>query len=185
MIDLTRTIEDFWEYVREQKTELYNEFSLQHELGIFLRSKLPEYKVQFERNVSYFGIYSGTIKKEIDIVIFSPDRKEKYAIELKYPRNGQYPEQMYAFTKDILFIEELKALGFDATAAVTLVDDKPFYAGDNNSGIYQYFRGGKPIHGTIYRPTGSTKGKEHIDIKGEYTIKWKPIEKSMYYIVEA
>lgn len=88
MIDLTATIEDFWTCVKDQKIELYNEISLQHELGIFLRSKLPEYKVQFERNVSYFGIYSGTIKKEIDIVIFSPDRKEKYAIELKYPRNG-------------------------------------------------------------------------------------------------
>ena len=46
------------------KVEVYNEFSLQHELGIYLRDQLkknPEYqnyngyKVQFERNTKYFG----------------------------------------------------------------------------------------------------------------------------------
>lgn len=184
MINLSKCIEEFWFYAHEHNIELYNEFSLQHELGIFLRNKLPEYKVQFERNVSYFGIYTGTIKKEIDIVIFSNDKTEKYAIELKYPRNGQYPEQMYAFIKDILFMEELKALGFTSTAAVTLVDDKPFYIGENNSGIYQYFRAGKPIHGPIYKPTGTTKGIDHTDIIGEYYVKWKPTGRSMYYIVE-
>ena len=184
MIDLKICIEEFLDYVLEQNIKLYNEFSLQHELGIFLRNKLPDYKVQFERNISYFGIYTGTIKKEIDIAVFSEDKTEKYAIELKYPRNGQYPEQMYAFTKDILFMEELKALGFTSTAAVTLVDDKPFYNGENKSGIYQYYRGEQPIHGTVYRPTGSTKGIENIDIVGQYNIQWQPIGKRMYYIVD-
>lgn len=48
--------------------EVYNEFSLQHELGIFLRTKLTGYKVQFERNTKFFGI-SGTVKHEIDILV--------------------------------------------------------------------------------------------------------------------
>ncbi len=47
-------LEQFFTYVEDNKIELYNEFSLQHELGIYLRDKLPEYKIQFERNVSYF-----------------------------------------------------------------------------------------------------------------------------------
>lgn len=38
--------------VTSQNIDLYNEFSLQHELGIFLREALTPYKVQFERNVS-------------------------------------------------------------------------------------------------------------------------------------
>ena len=54
---------------------------------------------------------------------------EKYAIELKYPRNGQYPEQMYSFVKDIIFMEQLKTEGFDATFSMVLVDDKLFYEG--------------------------------------------------------
>ena len=97
-------IEEFFKEAIENNIEIYNEFSLQHELGIFLRNSLPEYKVQFERNISFFGI-SGTIKKEIDIVIYNDN--EKHAIELKYPVNGQYPETMFSFIKDIIF-ENLK-----------------------------------------------------------------------------
>ena len=85
---------------------IYNEFSLQHERGKFLREKLKGYKVQFERNTKYFGI-TGTTKHEIDVVVYNDT--EKYAIELKYPLNGQYPEQMFSFVKDIKFMEELKA----------------------------------------------------------------------------
>ncbi len=28
-------------------------------------------------------------------------------LELKYPRNGQHPEQMFSFCKEIAFVEEL------------------------------------------------------------------------------
>ena len=70
--------------------EIYNEFSLQHELGFFLRNLLPDCKVQFERNVkSLFPAIAAFTKREIDIAIVSRDKNElKFAIELKYPRNG-------------------------------------------------------------------------------------------------
>lgn len=42
----------------------------------------------------------------MDIVIYN--ESEKYAIELKYPQNGQYPEQMFSCVKDIKFMEELR-----------------------------------------------------------------------------
>ena len=99
-----------------------NEFSLQHEIGIFLRQHLQNHKVQFERNTKFFNI-SGTIKKEIDIVVYN--ETERFAIELKYPLNGQYPEQMYSFVKDIKFMEEVKEKGFTQTYVVALVKDKP------------------------------------------------------------
>ena len=101
MLDLNRLIAKFFSYTEKESIEIYNEFSFQHELGIFLRKELDSYKIQFERNVSYFSIDSKTIKKEIDISIFNNDKTEKYAIELKHPLNGQYPEQMYSFVKDI------------------------------------------------------------------------------------
>ena len=46
----------FMKLILEEKIEVYNEFSLQHELGIFLRNKLTNYKIQFERNTKFFDI---------------------------------------------------------------------------------------------------------------------------------
>ncbi|MBO4699194.1 hypothetical protein J5690_06240 [bacterium] len=155
--------------VAKGKVEVYNEFSLQHELGIYLRDQLknnPDYKVQFERNTKYFGFdlkdpeyeEEGKPKHEIDIAIFNADKSEKYAIELKYPRNGQYPETMYSFCKDIKFMEQCKQNGFDETFCLTLVDvgkgrykdaeksGNPFFSKplkQNNkykSYIYEFFR---------------------------------------------
>ena len=120
---IKKLLYEFMSMIEDNQIEIYNEFSLQHELGIFLREQLPNYKVQFERNTKYFGI-KGTIKHEIDIVAYND--KEKYAVELKYPVNGQYPEQMYSFIKDILFMEQLKDDGFDATYSLTVVNDKNF-----------------------------------------------------------
>lgn len=92
-------IQDFVQSVALGRIEIYNEFSLQHELGIHLRKQFPDLKVQFERNVSsLFGITSHFTKKEIDICVHSQDGTQKHsAFELKFPRNGQHPEQMFSF----------------------------------------------------------------------------------------
>jgi len=51
--------------------EIYNKCRLQHEMGVYLRQCLPAKKVQFERNVSYFGMNKiNFVKREIDIAIF-------------------------------------------------------------------------------------------------------------------
>lgn len=49
-------VKKFIDKIRKNEIEVYNEFSLQHELGIFLRSQIKDVKVQFERNVSYFNL---------------------------------------------------------------------------------------------------------------------------------
>lgn len=176
---LKKILDQFIREIREGKVEVYNEFSLQHELGIFLRKALPEYKVEFERNVSFFKL-ADTIKKEIDIVVYN--KNEKFAIELKFPRNGQYPEQMYSFIKDICFMEELREKTFDNTYCLTLVDDKNFYSGKKIDGIYSFFRGEKPINGTINRPTGN--GIDSITLSNNYQIFWKSCNNYCYYILE-
>ena len=170
----------FMRLVEDRQIEVYNEFSFQHELGIFLRSHLDGYKVQFERNTKYFGI-TDTVKHEIDIVVFNDI--EKYAIELKYPLNGQYPEQMYSFVKDIVFMEELTEAGFDGAYCVTLVNDKNFYFGKKTDGIYSYFRANSSVCGVIAKPTG--KSEDSIEIKKTYPIKWEGSTAGMkYYIVD-
>lgn len=183
---------DFIENIKTGKLEIYNEFSLQHELGIFLRNALPGYRVEFERNVSYFNI-SETVKKEIDIVIYKENDKgektDKYAIELKFPRNGQYPEQMYSFIKDIKFMEQLSGARFEKTYCLTLVDDNKFYSNNNlkTDGIYGYFRDKKQIAAKIERPTGNTGN--FIELDKTYTITWEELENEKfedwrYYFIE-
>ena len=110
-----QVLEDFISYWRNNQdvVKIYNEFSFQFELGIYLRSK--GYKVEFEKNVEdVIKNYKNTViskkineaKKEIDLVIYN-NNEEKFAIELKYPRNGAYPETFKMFKKDKEFIDEL------------------------------------------------------------------------------
>ena len=184
-IDLKALIDHFFVKVRINNIEIYNEFSLQHELGAYLSNMLPSYKVQFERNVSYFFNQKHTVKKEIDIVVISKDGKEKYAVELKCPLNGQYPEQMYAFVRDLKFMEELKYLGFSGTYSLVLVSDRPFYQGANITSIYKYFREEFRLHGKINKPTGETKKDECIELIGDYRFEWKSLDGNRkYYIIE-
>lgn len=172
-------LENFIQEIEAGRVEIYNEFSLQHELGVYLRNALPQYKVEFERNVKHFNI-SDTIKKEIDIVVYNEN--ERFAIELKHPLNGQYPKQMYSFIKDIRFMEELKQAGFNNTYCLTLVDDKNFYSGNKTDEIYAFFRAGKSISGTIDKPTGTDIPS--VKLAGEYVISWKTCNSLRYYILE-
>lgn len=194
--DLSVYISDFFSYAYSHKIELYNEYSLQHELGIFLRNKCPNYSVQFERNTNFFGINTATVKQEIDIAVF--DKNEKFAIELKFPRNGAYPRRMFQFVEDICFIEQLKNIGFNGGCAVSLVDNMNFCTkqGLKTKGIYSYFRVGTSIQGVISNPT--IKGPKQLTIKNSYNAIWNstnfwdrdevadPIKSVLakYYIIE-
>lgn len=191
---LKKSLKEFFE-LSNQNFEIYNEFSLQHELGIFLRNAYPSYKIEFERNISHFqsdGVaYPTTAKKEIDISIYSNQQQEKYAIELKYPRNGQYPEQMFKFIKDIKFMEELvDSYGFDTGFAVVLVDHNNFHTRtdqETEDSIYNYFRNGKKLEADsiITKPTGAKDTT--VTLRSTYDIKWditKLVTNGKFYIVE-
>ena len=165
-------------------TCVYNEFSLQHELGIYLRQKLPNnYRVQFERNVD--DVFPGngiTIKKEMDIYIFNKSNvNEKYAIELKFPRNGAYPKRMSQFIDDIKFMDGVKKAGATKTYVLTLVEDKNFYTPTGRktaNNTYECFRGIE--NNGIYIPPQK--------VCNQYQIEWKPVKgadsKYRYYFLE-
>ena len=175
-------ISSFARQVASGSIEIYNEFSLQHELGVFLRSHAKDKDIQFERNVAYFGFEKERFeKREIDIVIYG---KRSFlldaAIELKFPRNGQYPEQMYSFCKDIVFAEQLKRSGFNKTFVVIFAEDKLFYEGAQG-GIYGFFRGGRNLTGTIRKPTG--RRDSEVAITGDYSITWHDVSGSLKYAV--
>jgi hypothetical protein len=190
---------------------IYNEFSLQFELGIFLRNN--GFNVYFEKNVmAEFGKeYSKDfIKKEMDLYVIGKDN-EKYAIELKYPTNGAYPKRMFQFLADIQFMESVKKnLSFTKTFCLALINTDrkggPFMViGKKNTNdelkpIYSLFRSSEnsynnsdqffaqqPIHGKINNPINSKKSTEppFVKIEGSYNIKWnKANENFWYYLLE-
>lgn len=175
-------LESFANQVGSGSIDIYNEFSLQHELGIFLRNAINDRKVQFERNVSYFGFERGDFeKREIDIVLYENSKSLlDIAIELKFPRNGQHPEQMYSFCKDVVFAEQLKRSGFNRTFVVIFAEDRLFYEG-TQSGIYGFFRGGRNLTGTVRKPTGARDTE--LTITGDYAVKWHEVSGSLKYTV--
>ena len=180
MTKLGQLVAQFVEMIRDEKIEIYNEFSLQHELGFFLRQILSDSLVQFERNVrSFFPTQPFFTKREIDISVLSKDKKIlKHAIELKFPRNGQYPEQMFSFCKDVAFAEEMKIAGFQSTALLIFAEDPLFYEG-RSDGIYGYFRGERPLHGLVQKPTGIKD--TNVNIQGSYVVEWKTIFSQLKY----
>ncbi len=52
MFNLTCLMDEFFLYAQTTSIAIYNEFSLQHELGIFLRNNTNGYQILFERNIS-------------------------------------------------------------------------------------------------------------------------------------
>ena len=175
----------FIESVSKGEVEIYNEFSLQHELGLFLRTHLAACKVQFERNVSFFfGNKTQFPKRESDVSVYSGRQEElRFAIEVKYPRNGQYPEQMFAFCLDLAFVEQLKRAGFQETGVLILAEDPLFYQGpiynDSAKKIYGYFRGCHELHGVIGKPTG--RKNSEVQLEGHYRVNWQPVLNSLRY----
>lgn len=191
---------------------VYNEISLQLELGLYLRQN--GYTVRFERNIGeYVDKTSNFVKKEIDIVAYKGENElkaEKIAIELKFPRNGQYPEQMFSFIKDIKFMEQVKNAvckegKFTETYVLTLVDNKNFYSSNRGKNkIYSYFRKNGvdiPKGEIIEKPTGNKEEcKEtikQIKLNNQYKSEWKELkptpiwldakpdkEKYRYYIIK-
>lgn len=171
---------NFMHWIQYLNILIYNEFSLQFELATYLRHN--GYNIRFERNIStYTSSTTNFTKKEIDLVAFKGKDEmnvAKIAIELKFPRNGQVPEQMFSFIKDIKFMEEVGSIpGFDQTYVLCLVDNHNFYKyRTSQSGIYDYFRkiGEKisiPGNTSILKPTG--KNKTSITLSKAYNGSWE------------
>jgi len=205
---LREKLEEFIGLLKSGEIEVYNEFSFQHELGYFLRNQLKHYpgdfKIQFERNFkeilevsddeidARFGT-KKVRKKEIDISIFQGPVKLA-SIELKFPRNGQVPESMYSFVKDVKFLEGLtsskKSINmFKEGFFICLVDDSLFYqGGSKKNGIYEYFRRKEKnvrICKETKKPTGKNKESEAYTIRlnKEYVGEWLPIKDEMHYLL--
>ena len=185
MIDLTKHFNDFF-LAGFNKVDIYNEASLQLEAVLFLRKTLPEYKVHIQKSKEFFKASSITKTGGIDISVFNDDMSEKYAIELKYLDYGAgVPATMFKCVEDVKACEELKMSGFTNTYCIALAINHLFYKGDEQDGIYKYFRMEHSIYGTVSRPTG--KGKHnYFTFHKKHDFEWKdvPGHKEKYYVIE-
>lgn len=181
-LNLSDQIVSFISLIKENQVEVYNEVSLQLELGVYLRLCLGNrWKVQFERNISFFRFRPSNFeKREIDIVIYDSSN-HTHAIELKFPRAGQHPEQMFKSCQDIKFLEQLSVAGFGTCYFLMVVEDPLFYRGNDYSGIYKYFRCNQELTGRVQKPTGLND--QEIYITGHYLLYWKPIKENFKYLL--
>ena len=175
-------LEDFVSQIAKGKTEIYNEASIQYELAIFLREVIPNYKIQLERNVSYFELNKKHfLKREIDIVLFNTTKTRKFAIEIKYPLS-EVPIQMYKFCEDIKFLEQLKESGFTDNFFLAITPQSQFWSNySKKDTIYEKFRKEKELYGTIKNQIGDSK--EEVTLKGRHKINWLTINDSTRYFV--
>jgi hypothetical protein len=177
---LGRLVAQFFDAVGRKEIEIYNEFSLQHEFGIWLRDRTVNSttKIQFERPASYFGAANKLTKKEIDLACFTSSKNTQLAMELKFPRSGQVPIQMFKFCQDVAFLEELvlKEKRFPFGCALFTADDPDFYRGTRQQPgtIYSYFRDGVTLKGKIEKSTG--KEEPPVVLVREYKIEWQTVQ---------
>lgn len=180
-------LKGFANEISKGRVEIYNEASVQYELAIYLRGHLgQDYKLQLERNIDYFNLDKKRyIKKEMDMVVFTLDKKKKCCVELKFPTQGQHPEQMFSACKDVKFLEQLVKSGFGCGYFMMFADDYLFYdVSRADYRIYKLFRNEKLIKGSVRKPTGRNKSEVyHFD--GQYKIEWKALVDNLkYFLIE-
>lgn len=186
--DIKNLIFAFLEQIKnDDEIEIYNESSLQHELGFYLRSKLRnKYKVQFERNIKDFKIpHKSSPKKAIDISIFNDDREDYLAtIELKFLKKEGVPRRMHDICEDIEFMEHTKEQKFETAYVLVIADFEGFYEGKSEKSPYWYFRPHKDS-GSCKPLKGEIKGKVgreyKINLKNSYQITWHEIKDPRRY----
>ncbi len=176
-------IDEFVSHITKGKTEIYNEASVQYELAMFLREKIPDYKIQLERNVKFFNLEKKNfVKKEIDIVLFIKSQNKKFAIEIKFPVNGEIPIQMFHFCKDVKFLEQLKESGFTDNFFLALTPHRSFWNDNGKQGtIYEKFRKEKELYGKIKNDIGDST--EKVNLNGRHKINWLSINDTVRYFV--
>lgn len=135
--------------------KIYNERSLQLEIGFYLRSH--GITVEFERPflVERPAASSKRPKSYLDILAVKDGVRT--AIELKVPMNGRHPETLYDFCADLEFTEALaRERVVEEAFCILLTNDAAFWKDSGRgSAIHDAFRvEGAVLHGGIQKPTG-------------------------------
>jgi hypothetical protein len=166
-------IDDVREFLEGKEIDVgpvYNEHSLQMELGCFLRMR--RYSVEFERPFEISPLPGSTRrgKRELDLFLTCDGRTT--VLELKVPLAGRVPESMYDFCADLAFVEGLVRHKMAETGLALLVtNNRQFWQG-RPMGIYEAFRQpNAKLGGNIGKPTGGIH--ETVVLSGSYDLSWR------------
>lgn len=178
---MKRAIDQLRDLTASCEIEIYNEASVKYELAYLLRKILGKsWKIYLERNVEDFGLRKKNfLKKEMDISLVEGKDGSHHCIELKYPRSGQYPEQMFKVCEDIRFLEQLREAGFGRCYFLMFCDDSNFFRPVGGSQIYDLFRRKRKLYGRVLKPTG--RKNRVVDLDGTYIIDWKELKGELKY----
>jgi hypothetical protein len=162
-----------------------NEANLQHRLALYLAKCLPAgFQLILEcPTKDILPNAPRLVKKEIDLVIRSANGDEIFVVELKCPRQGQYPEQMFKICQDLQFLEELVEHGCDGGVFAAHVIDPLYYSSGSKAGIYAHFRGDLPLTSKVLKPTGARN--EEAILTGTYSVAWAECGGSSRYWIQS
>jgi hypothetical protein len=180
-MNFSTVIKKFIEYAKNNRLEIYNEFSLQFELAFYLRKVLGKnFKIQLERNTSFLNLQCDLIKKEIDILLFKDIRalNEVFIVELKtvIDQSRARPITVFNWIKDLKFLEQLKSAGVGGCYSLFVTNNDLLISNSKRANttsiLLPDFRKGK-IQGTYSSHSKSPKKGESICLSSEYTYKWE------------
>lgn len=196
------TIKEFMKDLPSISGRISNEAALQFELAYCLRKMMgqnSEYTLFFEKNAYQLcNETKGVLRKtEIDISIIQKKITNDIeiddrmcAIELKFPRNKRYPEEMFMFVEDVKFLEQLICkCKFREAYSIVLVDDLLFTDKSESKrilrkGIYAPFRNHEKFE-QEYEPPTKSKSKGTIKLSRSYEITWESLGNNLWYYILA
>ena len=114
--------------------------------------------------------------------MFNNTQTKKFAIEIKFPINGEYPIQMFHFCQDVKFLEQLKESGFTDNFFLAITPQSNFWSDQGREGtIYEKFRKEKELYGEIKNQIGDSI--EKVTLNGRHKINWLTINDTTRYFV--
>ncbi len=178
------TLNDIQNFFNQIKPgDLYNEASVQYELGCYLRGALSNSKIHFERNISYLNIKKGCLpKSEMDLLV--EQNSQFWVIEIKAPLNQAKarPVTVFEWIEDLKFLEKLKSKGYSGFS-IFITDQQGYKLGSKKTGkLLTDIRAGV-IHGTYKRKSTSTVPKDKISLSQTYNINWFKTSSGFDYLV--
>ena len=178
-------IHKFFELIDKGEIEVYNEASVQFELGWYLKKKFPSAKISLERNISHLKFNKSEFEKSETDILFTDTLNHSHSIiELKAPINQDQvrPVTVFEWIKDLKFLEQLTKKGISCYS-IFITDNKGYLDSNRKTGrLLKDFRN-KNISGEYQKHLKSSEKNEIIFINNTYQFEWKAIGKGLFYFI--
>lgn len=175
-----KLIYEFLDLVKPGEVSIYNEASLQFELGWYLKENCGGAKIQVERGVTYFGFdKTAFVKRDMDLIIFFEGFIT--VIELKAPieQSVARPVTVFNWIKDLRFLEQLKAENINGYSI--FITDNLGYLNDNGkAGNLLTDIRSRTLKGEYHSHKKPSDEDEIISLDFEYKLDWQEMSDGLF-----